>query len=187
MTESTTPPTPPTEPPPTPPETPPDPELSGLDDRARQLIERANNNAAGYRHELRETQERLERLQREHESASERTLREAEERGRAAAQAEHEPIVAGYERQLATAAIRAQAASRFADPDDAVRLLDLDALLAERDESKRASAVDAALGELLKSKPYLAREKERGSLVTQGGRSQPPDGRPRERSWLRGG
>ena len=107
-------------------------------------------------------------------------------RDRAERRVEHEREVAGLRREIATGSIRVRAAGRFADPEDAVHMLDLDALLAEADDRKRAEAVDAALDELLKAKPYLAREKERGPLVTQGGRSTPPERRARERSWLRG-
>ena len=164
-----------------------DDELAGLDDHARRMVERANSQAAAFRHELRSAQQAYERLQRQHESEQERAIREAEERGRQAAQADTNRIVAEYERRLATAAIRARAAGGFADPDDAVRMLDLDQLLAERDERRREQQVDKALAALLEAKPYLARERERaGVLISQGGRSQPPDGRPRERSWLRG-
>jgi hypothetical protein len=179
--------------PPAPPSAPTDGDLAGLDDRARAVVERyatrandASGEAARYRHELRETQERLTRLERERETEQERRDREVGERERAAGRSERDDEVAGLRREVATGSIRVRAAGRFADPEDAVRMIDLDSLLAEQDERKRAELVDKALEDLLKSKPYLARERERGPLVTQGGRSTPPDGRPRERSWLRG-
>ncbi len=180
-------------------ETPPaeiddDTYVAGLDERARRLIERANTEAARFRHELRTSQEqaeqanaRLTRLEREHESEQERVIREAEERGHASAQGEIDKLRASYERQLATLAIKARAADRFADPDDAIRLLPLDELLAEPDERTRDQRIDKALADLLEAKPYLARDQaRRPPLVTQGGRSEQPNGRPRERSWLRG-
>jgi hypothetical protein len=184
--------TPPETPPGDPPETPPGPdtppELANLDDHTRRYIERLTGEATTHRHARRNAEQELERIRREHETEQDRVVREAEERGRAAAQAEHTDVVAGYERRLATERIRGKAAGRFADADDAVRLLDLDRLLAETDERRREQAVDKALGELLEQKPYLAtgRSGAPPPLITQGGRSQPPDGRPRERSWLRG-
>jgi hypothetical protein len=184
---------PPPEPPAAPPSAPTDGELAGLDDRTRAVVERyitrandASGEAGRYRHELRETQERLTKLERERETEQERRDREVGERERAAGRAERDDEVSGLRREVATAAIRVRAAGRFADPEDAVRMLDLDSILAEHDERKRVDLTDRALDDLLKAKPYLARERERGPLVTQGGRSQPPDGRPRERSWLRG-
>ena len=172
---------------------PPDDELAGLDDRARAIVEhyvtRANDasgEAARHRHEAREARERLQTLERERETEQERRDREISERERAAGRAERDDEVAGLRRQIATGDIRVRAAGRFADPEDAVRMLDVDSLLQETDEGKRSQLVDAALTELLRSKPYLARESERGSLVTQGARSASPTGRPRERSWLRG-
>jgi len=177
--------------PPGPPTPQPD-ELAGLDEHARRLVERANSEAAAFRHELREAKEtarqaieRLGAVERSHESEQDRAVREAEERGRSAAQAEIDELRAGYERQLAISAIKARAAGRFADPDDAVRLLALDELLAEPDQQRRDQQVEKALTDLLEAKPYLARETRR-PLVTPGGRSEPPNGRPRERSWLRG-
>jgi len=168
--------------------------VAGLDERARRLIERANTEAARFRHELRDSQqdaeqarERLTALEREHESEQERVVREAEERGHASAQGEIEQLRASYERQLATMAIKATAADRFTDPDDAIRLLPLDELLAEPDEHKRDQRIEKALSDLLDAKPYLARDSgRRAPLVSQGGRSEQPNGRPRERSWLRG-
>jgi hypothetical protein len=173
--------------------TPPADELAGLDDRTRAIVERyvtrandASSEAARHRHEAREARERLQTLERERETEQERRDRETAERERAAGRAERDDEVAGLRRQIATADIRVRAAGRFADPDDAVRMLDVDALLRETDERRRADAVDTALTALLEAKPYLAREKERGPLMTQGGRSTPPERRARERSWLRG-
>lgn len=178
-------------PPETPPESPPaDDDLTGLDDRARRAVERANTEAAAFRHELMELRSAHEQLQRKHESEQERIVREAEQRGRAAAQAEHTETVQGYERALVTAAVEARAAGRFNDPADAVLNLSVDDLVAETDPRKRTDRIDKALTDLLTAKPYLARTGNGRPpvLVTQGPRSDERTGRPRdrERSWLRG-
>lgn len=181
--------TPPAAPPETPPAAPPaEPdELAGLSPEARRLVERANNEAGARRKELQEARQALEDLQRRHETEQQRAIREAEERGRSAGRTERDDEVAGVRRESATFAIKARAADRFADPDDAVRLLPLDELLGEPDAAKRDAAVDRALDELLTAKPYLGREQRPPQpLVSQGGRSDAPNGRPRERSWLRG-
>jgi hypothetical protein len=163
-------------------------DLAGMGaDELRRVLERTRSEAAGHRHEAREARERLERLQRQHETEQERRTREAYERGRTEQKADDDRALAGKDREIATMGIRAKAADRFRDPDDAVRLLPLDELLAEPDAGRRDTAVDKAIAGLLEAKPYLGREADRRPLVTQGGRSEPPDGRPRERHWLRGG
>jgi hypothetical protein len=179
--------TPPAEPP-APPATPPDP-LAGLDDNARMLVERANSEAAAMRHSLRENQAALEALQRKHESEQEKMIREAEERGRKAANVDHEQTITGYERRLAEFAIHARAAERFNDPGDAVLNLSVDEIVAETDPQRRNEKIDNALTTLLEQKPYLGRSAPppRQPLVTQGGRSEPPNGKSRDRQWLRSG
>jgi hypothetical protein len=139
------------------------------------------------RHELVESRRALERLQKQHETEQERLVREAEERGRQTATTEHQTAVLGYERQFVTLAIQARAADRFNDPQDAVLNLAIDELVEERDEKRRRDKIDKALTELLTAKPWLAKKPERsGSVITQGARTEQPNGRPRERSWLRG-
>lgn len=178
--------TPPAAPPATPPATPDD-ELAGLDDNARRLVERANSEAAAMRHDLRESQAALERMQRDHETAQDRLIREAEDRGRQSAGIDHERAIQEYERRLVTLAVEARAANRFNDPQDAILNLPIDDLVSERDERQRMVKIDAALDGLLKAKPYLERKSDRTApLVTQGGRSERGNGQGRERSWLRG-
>jgi hypothetical protein len=180
--------TPPAEPP-TPPATPPADELAGLDDNARMLVERANSEAAAMRHNLRESQAALEALQRKHESEQEKMIREAEDRGRQAANVDYQQAITGYERRLAEFAIVARAAERFNDPGDAVLNLAVDEIVAETDQQRRYEKIDKALTTLLEQKPYLGRTSivPRQPLVTQGGRSEPPNGKSRDRQWLRSG
>jgi len=189
MTETPTEPKPPETPPePAPPDTDDDAYIAGLDDRARRLIERSNTEAARFRHELRSTEEQFEALKRKHESEDEKRVREIEERVRAENKAEVDKVTADYERRLATQAIKTKAAGRFNDANDAVAALreagTLDALLAT-DGQKRDQAVDKALADLLEAKPYLGRNGDRRPTMTPGGRSDQPNSRPRERSWLR--
>jgi hypothetical protein len=176
------------------------------DGRVLAIFERKNAEAAGRRREVREAMtaterarselaaevERREQLERARESDAERAVREAREEERQRLTAEHDQAREGERREhrhaIATLAIKAHAAGKFADPDDAVRLLPLEELLAIEDERDRERAVDEALDKLLEAKPYLARASgPRPPLVTPGARSgERPNGRPRERSWLRG-
>jgi hypothetical protein len=162
-------------------------DLAGLDPHVRQLVEhergetsRAHAESAGRRHEIADLRKQLEKLQRERESDQDRAIREAVEHATG-------EMRTYYERQLATLTIQAQAADRFQDPGDAVRMLDLDELLAETDTAKRQAAVEKALAALLEAKPYLARgAANHRPLVSQGARTE-QTGRPtREGDWLRG-
>ena len=165
-------------------------ELAGLgEDDLRRVAMRYRAEAAGRRHETAEAREaerlaneRVQALEREHETERDRVVREAVEHALAERDALHAQALAGKDRDIATMGARSIAAELgFADPDDGVRLLGADDLLAGVDGQRKALAA------LLESKPYLAREQRRGSVVTQGARSQTPDGRTRERSWLRQG
>lgn len=171
------------------PEQPAEPERpeDSISPEARALINAANSEAAARRKELRETQEKLEAMARQNESDQERAVREAEERGAASKQQEIERLQAEHARELVLLSIRAKAAERFADPDDVVRLLgDTDEIVSVEDERARAVRITQALDQLAESKPYLLRQNgERPPLVSQGGRSDAPGTRTRERSWLR--
>jgi hypothetical protein len=173
-----------TEPPAAPP--PPAPEASTAE--LREWLEKAQREAAGRRHEVEELREQLQKFERERESVQERAVREAVERDRVEQAAAHQHELAARDRIIAVKDIRALAADKFADPEDAVAQLAhagvLDQLLAEEDTGKRTAAARTALDELLKAKAYLARD-SKPPLVTQGQRSGQAQ-RPRERSWLRG-
>jgi hypothetical protein len=186
---------PPESPPDQPPESPPDDDLAGFTDQiprhvAERLVKEKNDargEASVYRHRLRTLESEHADLQRQSESEQERRDREAYERGRQEAAAENQTQVDALNRANLTLQITGQIAERVIDPDVVVGLLPLDELRAIDDPAKRRQALDKALDELLKTKTYLARPApKKPPLVTQGGRSTEPNGRPRERSWLRG-
>jgi len=85
----------------------------------------------------------------EQEKAVDKARREAEEaarkeeRGKAAA-------------RIVKAEIRAAAGGRLADPEDAVRLLDLSEFTVNDDGDVDGKAIKAAIDKLVESKPYLA-------------------------------
>jgi hypothetical protein len=58
--------------------------------------------------------------------------------------------------RILKAELRAAAAGKLADPADALRFLDLDKFEVDTDGEVDTAAVNAALDELLKTKPYLA-------------------------------
>jgi hypothetical protein len=118
-----------------------------------------------------------ERRRQESESEQERTVREAVE-------AERERLTAEFATERLQNRLRARAAGRLADPEDAVTHL-AGTVAPDTDDA----GIDQALADLLEHKPYLSPangEGERGQLVTQGVRSQPP-GRTEQSpdAWIR--
>jgi hypothetical protein len=112
---------------------------------AKRTIEQLRRENVEHRRKLRKAEQDLERAKTEGLSEKERELAEAEQRGRAAAAAEHG-------RRLLEAQVLAAAAGKLQDPDDAVRYLDLEGLL-ELDEDDRE--LDKRIDRLVDEKPYL--------------------------------
>jgi hypothetical protein len=98
------------------------------------------------RQRLKDAEARAKALEAER-TADQSDLEKAIANARKEARAEADAHYAG---QILTAQITARAARRFADPDDVVRLLDLEEL-----GGGDAEAVDAALASLAERKPYL--------------------------------
>jgi hypothetical protein len=64
--------------------------------------------------------------------------------------------MAGANERIIRSEVRAVAGGKLADPEDAIRLLDLDAFEVGDDGEVDAKAIDRAVGQLLKDKPYLS-------------------------------
>lgn len=90
----------------------------------------------------------LDRLREQSMSDTERAIQQAR---RDAANEARQQLM----QRLVTAEVRAAAAGRLADPDDAVRFLNLSDFTGDDGEID-SKAVAAAIGELVASKPYLA-------------------------------
>lgn len=187
-------PDPPAPDPPAPDPTPPPgdpPELEAIRTdpaAAHKTIEALKAEAADYRRRLRTTETERDELKRNGLSDQERAVAEAEARGRAAADVEHG-------RRLLEAEIRAAAAGKLQDPADAIRYLDLEALL-ELDERHRGADLEKAIAKLLEDKAYLAVPNGDGPppstrgvrRSSQGARSQPGGGTSADAdgsAWLR--
>jgi hypothetical protein len=65
--------------------------------------------------------------------------------------------------RLIQAEVRARAAGKLADPADAARMLDLAGFKIGDDGEPDGAAIDAAIGELVKAKPYLAAKAFQGT------------------------
>lgn len=164
----------------------PDDDLAGLTPEARQIVERANAQAARYRRDARAAEKALADERKKAETDRERELREAEERGFAKAAP-----------AILEATLSVAAAGRLQQPSDAYRLLDEGEReeLLKLDEDGRRKRADELVGELLEARPYLAIDDGNGSsssgsprLVTPGARTPDRPGRvPQDPdAWLRG-
>jgi hypothetical protein len=90
-----------------------------------------------------------------------------------------EEVDARYQVLLKTERLRARSAGKVNDPDDAIRLLDLDSLSLD-DEA----GMDQAIESLIKQKPYLA-AKYTVPTIDQGPQGKDPQPKEDANSWLR--
>jgi hypothetical protein len=156
-----------------------------LSGEAKTLVERANEEAAARRRELRlaedarrKAEKELAELRQQQESDTERLVREAEERGFAKAA----PMVLEAELSIA-------ASGRMREPADAFRLLNEQEradLLAITDGEARRQKAGELVESLLEARPYMALETERRqeSILTPGPRT-PERPAADEDEWLR--
>jgi hypothetical protein len=101
---------------------------------------------------IRELSEELEALKRTAMSEQERAIADAVEQAR-------QEVDGTWHQRYLTLRIERAAATRLADPSDAVRLLDLSGLTPDSTEAE----IGALLDELLTAKPYLAPPHNNGS------------------------
>lgn len=114
-------------------------------------LDEARRQAAKYRTELREVQERLSRYEQEKLTEQEKLAKRAEQAEKAAQE---------LQARLRETAIRAEVMAvaqrlNVRDPDAAYKLLDISALSVD-DSTGQVSGVEDAVKALLKAKPYLA-------------------------------
>lgn len=122
------------------------------DDKDREIA-KLTREAAGYRTQLRDAEKRAEDAEAKLSKAAEAS-KSAVEDAKAAGIAEgKKEATKEHAAALASAEVRARAARYLADPDDAPKFLDLDALV--DDGKPNGEKVDKALAELVEKKPYL--------------------------------
>ncbi len=120
--------------------------------------------------------ETAERALAEHQQ---KTMTEQEKAIEAAKKEATEEVDARYQVLLKTERLRARASGKVNDPDDAIRLLNLDAI--DLDDTE---GMDAAIAELIKQKPYLA-AKYTVPTIDQGPQGKDPIPKEDANSWLR--
>lgn len=99
-------------------------------------------------------------------SEQEKTVKAARDEGRTEAEQQYRTV-------LVAARVEAAAGGKLADPSDAVRLLDLSKFELSDDLNVDRKAVEAAIDELLQSKPYLAADAPRPVGRGEGGARTP--------------
>ena len=100
----------------------------------------------------------LEELKSASQSEQEKAIDKARKEAAKEATAE---VTSGFQKRVLNAEIKAQAAGRFADPDDAVRLLDLDDTeVFDAEGEVQTATLQKALDDLLERKPHLAAERQ---------------------------
>jgi hypothetical protein len=105
-------------------------------------------------------------------SETERAIEKARKEGEDATRSE---ITATMNRRIVRAEVKAVAGGLLADPEDAVRLLDLDEFSVDDDGNVDVAVIKKALVNLVTEKPYLAANGQRpqGS-ADPGARARPP-------------
>lgn len=101
--------------------------------------------------------------------------REAEHAAQVAAQKVRDEALAGANRRILQAEIRAAAAGKLNDPADALRYIDVSSFEVSDDGETDAAAIVAAVQDLIRTKPYLAAQAARFQGGADGGvRNGPP-------------
>jgi hypothetical protein len=114
----------------------------------------------------------LARIQQANEGENEKKIREA---GETARKEERE----AWASRVVAAEVRARAGTKLADPEDAVRLLDLAEFEVGDDGEVDREKIDKAVDKLLGTKPYLAAEKPKGKVAgSADGGARKGEGKP---------
>ncbi len=108
----------------------------------------------------------LAKFREQNQSEQEKALAAARKEAEEATRAE---ITTTMNRRIVRAEVKAVAGGLLADPEDAVRLLDLDEFSVDEDGNVDADVVKKALDGLLQTKPYLAANGQRPQGSADGG------------------
>jgi hypothetical protein len=122
-------------------------------DEERKARKSAEKAAKAFEKQLAEMRGEFEQVRSGAMSEQEKAIDKA--RKEAAAEARKE-VLGEANKRFVRAEIKAAAAGKLADPDDALRLLDLDDYEVDNDGNVNRQAIDKAISSLLETKPYLA-------------------------------
>jgi hypothetical protein len=150
----------------------PDPDPADLGEAGKKALEaeRAARKAAEKAAKEREAEyasmkEKLEKFEADAMSESEKAIAKARKEAEAEARTQERER---FHVHLVRAEVRAAAGGKLADPEDAVRMLDLSEFKVTDDGEVDGKAISKSIEDLLKSKPYLA-AKAKGTGNLDGG------------------
>lgn len=128
-----------------------------VDDATAKQISDLRRENASWRSKLRNTEAELDRLRETATTDQESAIAAAREEARQEALQE---ALSEANARILRAEVIAAASRRLADPEDAVRLLDLDTFQVNEQGEVDRTALAAAVDELVKTKPYLAASRD---------------------------
>lgn len=145
----------------------PPPSDDGLGDAGKRAIEAERQARRQAERRIGEMEKELTRIRENGMSEQEKAVEAARREARAEA-------TKAFNTRLLQAEVRATAAGKLADPEDAIRFLDLDEFAVDDDGKTDQKAITKALDELVKAKPYLAASATRPTGdADQGARGAP--------------
>lgn len=145
----------------------PPPEDDGLGEAGKRALEAERSSRRAAERRLRDMEAELNRFRESTMSETEKAIDKARREALAEAQT-------SFNRRIVQAEVRAAAAGKLADPEDAIRFLDLDDFKVGNDGEVDTKAITSALDGLVKTKPYLAASATRPTGdADQGARGAP--------------
>lgn len=146
-------------------DTPPTEDVSGLKKALadeRELRKAAEKDSKAAKKQLEDVQSRLEKLETDGKSETEKLIEAARNEGAEAARKEEREKTNA---RLLKSEVRLAAAGKLTDPEDAVRFLDLSEFEVKDDGTIDTEAISKAIGTLVESKPYLvSKGRPRGDI-----------------------
>lgn len=163
--------------------TPPDPppEDDGIDDpvKLKSLFDKKKAENVTLRTRATSAEDRATSAEKALEELKKQSMTDQEKLIEQAKKEATEEVDARYQVLLKTERLRARAAGKVNDAEDAIRLLDLDAI--DLDDTE---GMDAAIATLLKAKPYLA-AKYTVPSIDQGPQGKEVDPKEDGNTWIR--
>jgi hypothetical protein len=152
-----------------------------IDDPAKlkSLFDKKKQENVSLRTRATTAEQRAEAAEKALEQLQAKSMTETEKLIETAKREATEEVDARYQVLLKTERLRARSAGKVNDPDDAIRLLDIDSLSLDDEE-----AMDKAIADLIKQKPYLA-AKYTVPTIDQGPRGKDDPPKEDANTWLR--
>lgn len=125
------------------------PPTDDLGDAGKRALDAERKAARAAERKAKDLEKRLAEIEAQNQTEAEKAIAAAKAEGRTEA-------LSVANRRIVTAEVKAAAAGVLQDPDDAVRLLDLDAFEVGDDGEVDIKAIKAEVAALAKAKPYLS-------------------------------